>query len=497
MKKIILFALTAFTTVAANGQTTLQSEDFTTYLGTAATAPLGWTFSYHGNYTTTASSGISGPNSYKFGVNNATVTTPMFTDADTVSFWLKGNGTDANSKLIVLESADNISYDTIVSLGPLPTNTTGMTYKFPVSSASQYLQFVYVKSLGNAAFDDYRLIQNPPVVSSVTAGFSANNVCFGDSTHFMDQSTGTGGPITSRVWNFGDASSSTSINPVHLYAAPGGYEVTLTVIDSSLNTDTYTDSVWVHNIPVAGFASSGNCSGIFMFTDTSSVTNSSITEWMWTFGDPMSGVNDTSSMENPSHTYPAGTYTVTEIVSSAFGCSDTASMILMSTIINTSLNASVIDDSVYFTGNATNGAGTYTYSIDYGDGSPMGTTANSSHIYTLPGVYTACLTATDSLGCADSSCETFNIIITGISTVSYTEIQIVPNPSTDGVFIFDAGTTQPVLIEVYNVIGKSIKTLKTTAGRNTLDLSAEANGAYFITVTTNKEVITKKVIISK
>ncbi|NVI98859.1 discoidin domain-containing protein [Myxococcus sp. AM009] len=65
----------------------------------------------------------------------------------------------------------------------------------------------------------------PPVanfsvtVSSLTATFS-------------DASTDADGTITSRVWNFGDGSTSTATHPSRTYASPGNYNVTLTVTDN-------------------------------------------------------------------------------------------------------------------------------------------------------------------------------------------------------------------------------------------------------------------------
>lgn len=168
MKKITLFLFAATLTFNMNAQTTVQSEDFTTYLGSAATVPTGWTFSYNGNYTTTASSGTSGPNSYKFGVNNAKITSPMFTLADSLSFWIKGNGTDTISTFIVLESPDNIMWDTIAKIKPIPTTVNGQTYGYQVAPTSHYIGFSYTKSAGNVAFDDYRLIlKGPASVQSV------------------------------------------------------------------------------------------------------------------------------------------------------------------------------------------------------------------------------------------------------------------------------------------------------------------------------------------
>lgn len=168
MKKITLFMIAGiFAGVQIKAQVTVQSEDFTTYLGTAVTMPAGWTFSYNGNYTSTASSGTSGPNSYKFGANGATITSPFFTLADSLSFWIKGNTTDTLSTLFVLESADNINWDTIASIKPLPTNTTGQSLSHAVAPTSHYIGFSYFKSLGNVAFDDYRLyLTGPTSVSS-------------------------------------------------------------------------------------------------------------------------------------------------------------------------------------------------------------------------------------------------------------------------------------------------------------------------------------------
>lgn len=55
---------------------------------------------------------------------------------------------------------------------------------------------------------------------------------------FTDQSTDTGGlfgggGIVSRVWDFGDGTTSSAVNPSHRYRCEGSYEVTLTVTDTA------------------------------------------------------------------------------------------------------------------------------------------------------------------------------------------------------------------------------------------------------------------------
>ena len=55
---------------------------------------------------------------------------------------------------------------------------------------------------------------------------AAPDVCFGDSTRF----TGTGtSNIDEFFWTFGDGNTSTDQSPVHLYASPGTYNVSLTI----------------------------------------------------------------------------------------------------------------------------------------------------------------------------------------------------------------------------------------------------------------------------
>ena len=70
--------------------------------------------------------------------------------------------------------------------------------------------------------------------------------------------------------------------------------------------------------PDANFTSSGS----YVIDDTVFFNNSSIntdSSWTWYFGDPASGIQDASHLQNPYHIYSSfGTYTVTLIVSS--GC---------------------------------------------------------------------------------------------------------------------------------------------------------------------------------
>lgn len=188
MKRIIsiCFIVVAFLQhFAVFSQTVLLQEDFTTYQGTAGTIPSGWVFNYNGCYTSTTNSGTSGVNSYKFGIDQATITSPSFTGADSVHFWIKGLST-TTSQLVVKQGADTNTWSTVATINPVPT--TGTKYVYKINSTSKYLRFIYTKAAGNLAFDDFLVTKNTgttttsnhikvyfnnPVNTSVSSGTNA------------------------------------------------------------------------------------------------------------------------------------------------------------------------------------------------------------------------------------------------------------------------------------------------------------------------------------
>lgn len=67
----------------------------------------------------------------------------------------------------------------------------------------------------------------------------------GLTVNFTDTSTDSDGSVVSRIWNFGDGSSSTALNQTHTYAAAGTYSVTITVTDDDGATGSTSKSVTV------------------------------------------------------------------------------------------------------------------------------------------------------------------------------------------------------------------------------------------------------------
>lgn len=223
--------------------------------------------------------------------------------------------------------------------------------------------------------------------------------------HFTDASFSDGtNSLVKWIWNYGDGGiDSTSIPPYsHVYATPGVYTVSLTVVDNYGCRDSMTDSSSITiSQPFADFNS----------PDTNTCTNQSIhfnntsagydLQYDWSFGD-----GATSTVTNPVHTYSIiGSYPVDLIVTDRYGCKDTASK---NGYVNISYPNALftVSDSIGFCPpllvNFTNSSTDYSsLSWDFGDGNTS-TAVNPSHFYTIPGIYFSRLAITGPGGCTDT-----------------------------------------------------------------------------------------------
>lgn len=119
-------------------------------------------------------------------------------------------------------------------------------------------------------------------------------------------------------WDFGDGNTSALTNPQHVYQQPGTYTVTLTAVKDGLCSDVFTQSVTIHETPVAqiDLVQTSVCAGNeFAFGNGSSGT---ISDYEWSFGDGFFSFD-----QNPQHTYAQpGSYEVVLVVQNAPHCQD-------------------------------------------------------------------------------------------------------------------------------------------------------------------------------
>lgn len=236
---------------------------------------------------------------------------------------------------------------------------------------------------------------------------------------------------TSWSWNFGDGGTSTIKNPTHLYSSTGNYTITLTVTTTSGCNGTITLPNYIHvdPLPDANFtvAQVNPCDPYtFQFTNTSLNGVS----YLWEFGD-----GNTSTAQNPVHTYPNDTiYDVTLHVFSANGCEAVLSLPGIVDVIDrkVSINGTPRIGCAPLPVNFTTGAypGANSWLWDFGDGNTS-TLQNPSHTYTANGSYTVSLNITTTAGCLDSS-RRVNYIKVVPGQVNYTvpDTIIVCIPST-------------------------------------------------------------------
>ena len=167
---------------------------------------------------------------------------------------------------------------------------------------------------------DTVIVDYPPMVD-----FIASEVCFGDTTFFINESDTQGVQIANWLWNFGDPGSGTNTSalyePTHLFSAEGGFNVQLIAENIHGCLDSIVKPVIVDSIPEAFFTVQDIAVGVETeFFDNSIPHGSPIVSTFWDFGD-----GTTANNPNPVyHTYlTTGTYDVLFAVCDANNCCDT------------------------------------------------------------------------------------------------------------------------------------------------------------------------------
>ncbi len=182
-------------------------------------------------------------------------------------------------------------------------------HEFPLVTATYNVTLVASSPFGSSApFTVPVTIIAPPLpTASFTSAVEDLTATFTD--------TSAGSP-TSWLWDFGDGTTSTSQNPVHVYPQVAEtYDVTLIASNAVGDSEPFVQQVTITpQPPVANFSFTvSNLTATFTDLSTGEATS-----WLWAFGD-----GEFSTAQNPVHTYApvVGTYSVTLIATNAFGSS--------------------------------------------------------------------------------------------------------------------------------------------------------------------------------
>lgn len=247
------------------------------------------------------------------------------------------------------------------------------------------------------------------------ASFTVNDstVCRFSTVNYTNTSTPSGATVS---WNFGDPASganNTSVlqNPSHFYSTPGTYVTTLTVTAGSC-TSTRTMNILVRPNPSALFFTADNMACETPFVVTFQDTVSNIATWSWTFGDPASGASNTSTTQNPTHTYNNfGIYDIKLVVVDIYGCTDSLTRPQYIQVIQPVVNISQMDsgcvgETFNFLATVISPANpnvqSYVWNFGDGTGNITGTGPSISHQFNNVGIYDVSCTITTTDGCTAS-----------------------------------------------------------------------------------------------
>ena len=389
------------------------------------------------------------------------------------------------------------------------SNQTVVTHTFPTGTYTVSLT-VLDGELSDISTLSINALNVAPTVAVTTSDLEGPYPL--EVTFDASNSTDANGDALTYNWDFGDGSTSTDAAPSHTFAE-GTWTVTLGVSDGTTTETTTLTVASLSAAPVA-VASSSAFEGLapleVSFDATASTdANGETLSYLWAFGD-----GETSTEPTTTHTYPAGEYTVTLLVSDG-SSSDTETLQVVSIneaptpTLELSSTLGQAPHEVTFTAeNSTDANGdALTFAWDLGDGTTS-TDTTLVHTYTAAGDYSVVLTVSDGITSASDSVKVF--IASGVDTESlelpttFVLQAAYPNPFNPTTTVtYGLPAASEVHITATDLLGRQIATLVAgdmkAAGYHTVQFNAEglASGTYLIRMEAGEFVDTKQVVLLK
>lgn len=214
------------------------------------------------------------------------------------------------------------------------------------------------------------------------------NICAGDSITFSATDFTDQGSHLNYNWNFGNGTSSTNQTEATGYPAAGAYDVTLNFTEDATGcAESATVEVNVQDYPTANFSTDVDnliniCYPVnIAFTDISTPITGMLTS-NWNFGNGTTAIGS-----HVFSTYEKGTFDITQITSTPFGCKDT----LVKTITTSGpegdfeISAPVIclGDELTVTIDPADTVDVGSFYFDFGDGVEVHDQLTATHTYTF------------------------------------------------------------------------------------------------------------------
>ncbi len=253
-----------------------------------------------------------------------------------------------------------------------------------------------------------------------TAALTPSTPCLGNATSLTDGSVGLqGDPITAWNWSMpgGTPTSATSQNTATSYLTAGTHMVTLVVTSKNGCIDTVVQQVVVYNPPLANFSAPDSGCGVICndYTDLSQPVDGNIVNWQWTFP---GGTPTGSAAQNPINIcyYTPGNYNATLLVTTNYGCKDTLTLPMISTVPGPKANFCVTPTMQPVTNPVFNFCDLWTsnvisWSWNFGDNDSDYVNTDPIHSYSATATqndfyaFNVCLRVEDQYGCWDTICK--------------------------------------------------------------------------------------------
>ena len=396
--------------------------------------------------------------------NTSTLSAPAFNytanGSYTVSLLANNNFTPSclgtHTAVVVVNSICNLSANFTgvglvngqVQFTNLTTPTTAVSYNWNFGNATtsnSMNPLVTYTANGNYTVTLVATSVSPPCTSSISSVVSVTNVVTcslqasfsaiqgtNGSVSFTNTSTGTTG-ATTYSWNFGNAQTSSSVNPSVTYTNNGNYIVSLTANNNTTIpcSSTSTLNLLINNVcnlvPAFNFSIGNN--GSVNFVNASTGTQS-VSTYVYNFGHSSLNNPSTAITPNAFHVFPNGTYIVTLTVTNFSLCSGTYTQLITIANNNCFHTANFThtvsnNGQVLFTSASTGTNGSTTYTWNFGDGNTSNL-LNPGHTYVNAGTHYVSLSIRDTSFIPCTSNYTQAINITGIPCSANAGFSLVP-----------------------------------------------------------------------
>lgn len=137
--------------------------------------------------------------------------------------------------------------------------------------------------------------ENITIYPTPESDFSFQDVCFGQTVSFVNNSKPLGSTIESYYWNFGDGDEAFVTNPTHDYATADSFDVYLVTYSTSGCRDTLTQTLNVWSLPNAEIVANGDVQFCDGFSVGLFVTADSTENILWSTADDDDSIFVTTS----------------------------------------------------------------------------------------------------------------------------------------------------------------------------------------------------------